>query len=259
MADEQIPPKDVLPNWKRFIRRPETGVALGVLGIAVTILLAWWFYPSVDPTYRAFPADTVARKESPRLTVAWDGVPIENLCVGRVALWNAGTQPITQDKLPTSDPLRIVPTHAVRILGVEIANSSRPTLTLDTQIVKSNEADHVQLSIHGGDAMEKGDGVAVRLLFTGDCKSDFRVEGRVIGSSGFRPVRAGGIFPVLVIESPTVLGVYLMGLFWNGRRSKVFPASISTKDRIVSIDNACVRCGFRGGRPIRLQMDCTLG
>jgi hypothetical protein len=176
--------------------------------------VAWWFYPSVDPTYRAFPADTVARKESPRLAVTWDGAPIDNLCVSRVALWNAGRQPITQDKLPTSDPLRIVPTQAVRILAVDIANSSRPTLTLDTQIVAGI---YVQLSIHGGDAMEKGEGVAVRLLFTGDCKSDFQVAGRVIGSSRFRSVvREGSLLPyfalVLIICYVTVAVIMIFNL-----------------------------------------------
>lgn len=219
MADEPIPEekaKPILAAWERFLGRPFIVATLSLLGIAITFFAGWWFYPSVDPIYRAFPGDTVARKESPRLTVTWDGTPIDNLCVSRVALWNAGNQPITQDKLPASDPVRIVPTLTVRILGVELANSSRPTLSLDTQIVKSSKADNVQLAIHGGDAMEKGEGVAVRLLFTGDCASDFRVAGRVIGSSGFRPARGMGTVPRLVLEIPLAIVILLIYLGGSG-------------------------------------------
>ena len=210
MADEsqpEVPLQSIFGRLDRFVGRPLIALALTTL---IGFGLAWWFYPSIDPTYRAYPSDTVARRESPRLTVNWDGRPIDNLCVSRVALWNAGNQPITQDKLPTTDPVRIVPTRTIHILGVELANSSRPTLSLDTQIVASDKTDNVRFAIHGGDALEKGEGVAVRLLFTGDCTSDFQVVGRVIGSSGFRPIRTWtvGSFPQLALLVPVMILLY---------------------------------------------------
>ena len=221
MVDEQLPEKP-LPIWERFIGRPSIGFIVGLVGIVATIV-TWWYYPTVDPQYRVFPADVVARRESPRLTVEWDGSPIDNLCVAKIALWNAGKEPITHDRLTDSDPLRIVPAKRLslhtteqlgatdsvtsptpggktyvhstemvietpRLLAVETANSSRPTLKLNTQIAKSDGGDIVNLAIHGGDAIEKGEGVALRILFTGDCSAKFQVAGRVIGSGGFKPV-----------------------------------------------------------------------
>jgi hypothetical protein len=189
MTNGSTPQENPLRKLERFLGRPLIVSLFGLVCMAIGVLATWYFTESIEPTYHAWPADTVARRESPRLTVAWDGTPIENLCVCRVALWNWGNKSITQDRFTTSDPLRIQPTKNIRILEVEMANSKRPTLTLDTQIVKSEGGDNVHLSIHGGDAFDKGEGVALRLLFTGDCKTDFIVTGRVTGTNGFQTTR----------------------------------------------------------------------
>jgi hypothetical protein len=112
----------------------------------------------------------------------WDNEPIDSLCVCRVAFWNDGKIPITQDRLPSSDPLRIVANKPVRILSIETVNTSRSTLSFNYTMRTGTQ--DVLLSIDGGDALERNDGVAVRLLFEGDCQTTkFQVAGRVIGSS----------------------------------------------------------------------------
>lgn len=210
MPDEPQEQKP-LPIWERFLGRPSIGFLFGLGGIVAT-LLTWYFYPKVDPTYRVWPVETVAKRESPRLTVEWDGKPIENLCICRIALWNNGKEPITQDKLPNSDPLRIV-SNDVHILAIETANSSRQTLTFDTKIAE--HADSVHIAIDGGDAMEKGDGAVFRILFTGNCKSAFTVAGRVIGSAGFQLVRAGTSYLQSVLALFWgIARIFLCGIFY---------------------------------------------
>ena len=127
----------------------------------------------------------------------WDDIPIDDLCVCRIVLWNRGKTPLGQDRLPSSDPLRIVPDHAVRFLAVEPTNTSRPTLTLQTRIdnprAPGAAGGQVLLGIAGGDALEQDEGVAVRVLFAGNCAfTGFSVPGRVIRApKGFRKSNEG--------------------------------------------------------------------
>ena len=167
-----------------WLRHPIASLIVAAICVLLGWLGNWWFSSSVQPVYRVFPTEIVARRESPRLTVEWDLRRIENLCVSKVAMWNVGKTPLSQNMLPSSDPLRIEPSKEIRFLSVEQSNSSRPTLRVGTQLSYPGS---VQVEIKDGDAIEKGEGVALRLLFTGDCSSDFVVKGRVIGASeGFK-------------------------------------------------------------------------
>ncbi|MGA2435435.1 MAG: hypothetical protein ABSG25_09130, partial [Bryobacteraceae bacterium] len=155
--------------------------ALGIAGLVAGGIFYWLSLKSVEPVYRVPSVEVVARKESPRLTMSWDGQPIEKLCVSRVEFWNKGKLPIRHDDLPSSDPLRIVATKPVRILSAETTNVSRNKLSFSLHV----EPTAVFIGINGDDALDRMDGGAIRVLFTGDCQTDFEVRGRVVGSSGF--------------------------------------------------------------------------
>jgi hypothetical protein len=153
----------------------------------------------------------VARRESPRLAVTWDGKPVDNLCVCRIGLWNEGNGPITQDRLPKSDPLRIVAPKHTHILASEIANISRQNLPIEARPTTTTQGqDAVDVQITGGDALEKLDGVAVRVFFTGDCTATFRPQGRVIGApagfvkSGRREKTPSDLLPILFSYTATI-------------------------------------------------------
>ena len=115
----------------------------------------------------------------------WDNEPIDTLCVARVAFWNQGKSSLSQDKLPSTDPLRISSSSPIKILSVETVNISRTSLPISYKIKPENKArakfdDSIVFSIEGNDALEKDDGFAAKLLFTGDCsKSHLSVQGRV--------------------------------------------------------------------------------
>jgi hypothetical protein len=167
---------------RQFLANPITSVGIGIVGVVA----AWFFYllslSRITPVYRVSPVEVVARQESPRLSVAWEGHPIPNLCVCRVAFWNEGEIPLRSSDLPLSDPLRIVPTKNVHILTAEVSNVSRRTLSLNLSLTPTA----VLVGINGNDALEEMDGAAIRVLFTGDCGTDFDMRGRVIGvASGF--------------------------------------------------------------------------
>lgn len=173
------------PNFYRAIQHPFFPVILAVGTMIGGYSLG---YSSVAPVYKGFPSSVVAKRESPRLSVSWDGTPIESLCIGRVAFWNEGNAPIRMSDLPTSDPLRIVASKPVRILSIEPTNASRNSLRIDP-IISTDASGIAYLKVLEGEAMEEDDGVAYKILFTGSCADVvFSVSGRVIGAG--RGVRA---------------------------------------------------------------------
>jgi len=160
---------------------------LAIFGIAVTLAIWWLGRSTIDPVYRTYPVEVLAKKESSRLTVLWDQMPIETLCTTKIALLNLGSEPIGSARFTTTDPIRVFTSSNVRLLAVELAHVARPTLRVQATI--ANDKRGFDFSLLGGDAFENGEGIAFRLLFTGDCSgASFVVRGRVIGTvDGFRP------------------------------------------------------------------------
>jgi hypothetical protein len=254
---------------------PTVGLAFGAVGIIATFLAYWLSLASVEPVYRVSGVEVMARKESPRLGVTWDGTPIGNLCVCRLAIWNNGKLPIRHSDLPASDPLRIVPTKTIQILAVEPVNLSRANLRLGV-VINSGRKDAepspivhsprtepitsvVYLNILGGDALERFDGAAFRVLFTGDCSATFRVEGRVVGTkSGFRLVSGakaaiGTGWETLLIASAFVLMLgqqlhRLRNAIKHWRRSNMsLRAKLRRWHRVCRRDQVGITVAFLGG------------
>ncbi len=204
---------------RTLVSHPILVFGLTLLGITISIATWWFTRATVDPVFQAYPVDTVARKESPRLSVLWDGRQVSNLCVTKVALWNEGAVALSQDRFPASDPLRISTPSNIEILAVELANSSRKTLRMSPLIASDKR--EVTITIDGGDALERGDGIAFRLLFTGDCQStSFLLLGRVVGSKyGFRRSHKNAIYSefwsVILLISGGVVGGFLTPMFLN--------------------------------------------
>jgi hypothetical protein len=209
---------------KRFIDRHATELVIGGMGIAATFLVWWLSLAKPEPRYRVSRVEVAARTETPRLGVTWDGQPIKNLCVCRIALWNHGNLPIRSTDLTSSDPLRIVPSRPVRILAVEPANVSRRTLQIERTL--SADGSYVGLNIAGSDALERGDGAAFRLLFTGDCSAGLRVTGRVVGNSdGFQAISGRKTDWVLLLAYALFLIMCFLeaGLIWRtARRDRIY-------------------------------------
>ena len=186
MDEPDQSPKNSL--FDELIRKPRFIFWWGLAIAGLSLYAGSWLSRStIEPVYKVFPIDTVARSESPRLTVSWDGRPVSNLCMAKVAIFNGGEQPLGQEKLPPSDPARIMTSGAIEILSADVIHSSRSSLNVVPTILEGKR--QVKFNILNGDALEKYDGVAFRILFTGDCAhTNFSVVGRVVGQpNGFTP------------------------------------------------------------------------
>ena len=201
--------------FEKFIAKPKFNFWWSILfAIALSVVTWWLTLAKVEPVYMTSPIEVVARKESPRLAISWDGKEIGNLCVTKIALLNTGSVPLRNDLFTESDPIRITTESRIEILDVELAHTSRPNLSASPAIQPNRR--EFRFSIDGGDAFEKNDGVAFRILSTGACAGlSFKAKGRVIGTTnGFKPLESFGNIPIK--NTPTskyeVLGIAILTL-----------------------------------------------
>jgi hypothetical protein len=191
-------------SFDKLIEKPKFNFWMGIVLAGLGLVGGWWLTrATVEPRYKVLPSETLARKESPRLSVTWDGRQIQTLCVASVIVMNKGTTPLGGGSFSTVDPVRISAVNlqrnqefktiedverVVEILSAEITHASRPNLVVDWSISKDKR--EVPFQIRGGDAFDTNDGVSFRILFSGSCRlTSFEVVGRVIGStSGFTSI-----------------------------------------------------------------------
>jgi hypothetical protein len=172
----------------RLLKHPATGSVVGVIGLLSGLLFYLWSKAEKAPAYTVSPTEVLAAigDLSSNLAIQWQGKPVPNVCITRIALWNEGNLPITSSDLPEGDPLRLVPSKPVDILFVQVEGTSRKRLIFSTRIVQDEEMKLpiVYLGITGGDGLEKMDGGEFRVVYSGDWDTEFRVEGRVVGVPG---------------------------------------------------------------------------
>lgn len=226
------------PDLREIIHSPITHFLLGIVGIVAG--LATWAVSRqvVEPTFVVFGKETVAKRESKHLTVHWDGVPIESLCIARLAFWNNGTTALRSDDWPESDPLRIFATSDARILQVEPTHASRNSIRFNTEIRGSS----VLLRLLGRDAIESGDGVAFKIFYSGNCQDTvLAVKGRVIGNArGVRQLRmfaSSDTYWLQVFMVPFI-AASLVGAVWHIAKSnqkQVIKASTASATTLVGL------------------------
>jgi hypothetical protein len=174
----------------RLLRGPILALTVALVGIGVTILIGYVFsVGNVDPCYSVSGVETIAAvlESETRLHLLWDGKDIPNVAVVRIALWNAGKQYIDAKNTVPSSPICIVPPEGVTLLSEAIVNLSRKDLALSLTRVRSETGEEVlQVDLLGDEALERGDGAVVQVLYSGPSDGEWRVAGRIKGDvSGF--------------------------------------------------------------------------
>ncbi len=235
---QQPSPPD--PAWKRLLSNStfQGGISIValVVGVTLTFLQPWLFRSTVDPVYTLLGTNVVAERRFPRLAVQWDGQAIENLCVSRVAIWNAGNTPIRSDQFIQSNPIRVVPLAATRILNADTIHASRHDLPVSIEIGDERK---IHLRFGSDEALEQNDGIVLRILHSGQSCSTvgFRVEGRVIGNKdGFRAYSTVGwdISPVRVLGWLSFAGsLFLILASLSALSSKVLPRAPKVSDVLI--------------------------
>jgi len=166
----------------RVIRNPVTQIALGVI-------VAWGFFYFVErkeivPRYAVSEPELIAERtaDAPGLQLFWEGEEIKNVYSTKIVIWNAGRQFLDKSSMSSTDPLRVVYPSDIKILYAKFVKTSRNNLTLDVTDRTHQGMNALEINIVGDEALERGDGGLLKILFIGPPTDDFVVTGRIKGS-----------------------------------------------------------------------------
>lgn len=172
-----------LRRLRMILRNPLTNL---VIGIVTTVFFFWLTAKGVEPVYLA--SEAVQASATDTAFELFNSTPQTEKCISKVAFWNHGNSPLTQNLLTGADPLRITASTPVRIVRIRTIHSSRPTLRFgfDTRRPPDQQGRDIYMTIMDGDALDGLDGGAFEIDFIGTCTTQFRVFGRVIGADRIR-------------------------------------------------------------------------
>src|SRR5438046_2979764 len=102
-----------LRRLKLVLRNPLTNL---VIGIVTAGIFFWLSTNGVQPVYLATEAIQVSDTDA--AFELFKSTPQTEKCTTRLAFWNHGNTPLTQNLLTAADPLRIVSSNPVRIVQI---------------------------------------------------------------------------------------------------------------------------------------------
>lgn len=162
-----------------------------IIQLMLGFILSWGLFFFVErkevlPRYAVREPELLAEQtaEAPGLQLFWEGEEIENVYSTDIVVWNAGRQFLDEGSISSTDPLRVVYPSDIEILYAEFIRTSRATLKLNVIDRGEQWMNALVIDIVGDDALERGEGGLLRVLFVGPSSGDFSVTGRVKGSRG---------------------------------------------------------------------------
>lgn len=187
---------DLLKKTTTFVSHPLFGLFTFIAGLIFTLI---FFYSveliEVKPVYSVNVINSIASQtlDEPDFKIFWKEEEIKNLNSVEVAIWNNGKQFLDKDNISDSDPIKIIIPDGVKVLKVDIVKTSRPELSFNcTYFPSKDNIKNVIIDIVGDEALEKSDGLMIKIYFTGSSEEEFIVTGRIFGSKqGFTKVHWG--------------------------------------------------------------------
>jgi hypothetical protein len=165
--------------------------------IAALVFSCFFFYfvelKEIKPVYSIDEINSIASQtaDAPDFKIFWKDKEINNLKSVEITLWNNGKQYIDNNSISGTDPIQIEFPDGIEVLNVDLVKTSRPELNFNYTYFPSNEdRKSIIINIVGDEALEKFDGVKMKIYFTGVIEEEFVVKGRVFGSKqGFTKVK----------------------------------------------------------------------
>lgn len=157
------------------------GLALGVVGIVVSVFLALRYAEKKKPTcYSETYLKIAASEDAPAdIQIAYKGTPVERVSSTVVWFWNGGRRPIKRDDFPQTHPLRLrLSDHGGHstILDFAVRKVSREAVNL--AVAKEGEAT-LQMTF---DFLDLDDGFVIEVQHTGSAWSSAELTGVILGA-----------------------------------------------------------------------------
>ena len=169
-----------------------------------------------QPVYTTGPTEVLARtdKQASRLTILWDRIPIEDVCIARVAFWNAGQQYIDSGdfisaiNIQASKPIIFLyAEQQVSRSGVGVTIPEQPLAREGVKLTQT-----ISLGPPVGEAFEHDDGVALKIIFSGAADTRFSVQSRIKGvPQGFQELDLQSVNPATRWLAGVFLALFAVG------------------------------------------------
>ena len=152
---------------------------IAIIGVITAVFYYYRGKKVKSPCYaiRSFniAKDLVSKIES--LEMLYDGKPIKNLTVTKIAFWNAGRDTINREDIPTTEPLIIRINEECKILDAKIHSIKN----LANQLSISTSEDQLSSNINF-EYLDRGDGGVFQLIHTDINDENIEVHGLIKGA-----------------------------------------------------------------------------
>ena len=159
-------------------------ILIGIVGILLAIIfyfkgkkykvIKYWIFS------KTIIGDLNSRLEG--LEVIYKGVKQKWVGVSTITIWNAGTETINSDEIVESRPLSIMVPSTVKILDVNIVNSTDESLGFNLKEIQTNHDQSAQILKIDFDYIDRKDGTIVQIVHDNgkgvrDIKVDCKIKG----------------------------------------------------------------------------------
>ena len=200
----------VADPWFAFI-----SFLIAIIGVITAIFFYYRGKKVKSPCYaiRSFNIvkDLVSKIES--LEMLYDGKPIKNLTVTKIAFWNAGSDTINYRDIPTTEPLIIRITKGCKILNAKIHSMNNPANRLSISTSEDQLSSKIEFEY-----LDKGEGGIFQLIHTDISDMNIEIHGLIKGAGSPTRIYIPNIKPNLIPFgsnkkiSRIILAIMLFGL-----------------------------------------------
>lgn len=157
-----------------------------VSAIVLSFLIAWVFYilsiKDKEPLYYISNPKVIAEKIDKEITILWKQDTVQNLKSINLSIWNNGREVIDYNDFTVTSPLTLFNNGQVNILKIESLSRSRKNIHFKPTI----KNDSIGFVLSNQEALERGDGESVSVIYTSIKDGEWNLTGRVKGAkNGF--------------------------------------------------------------------------
>jgi hypothetical protein len=177
------------------------GLIVGILGLVAAYAFFRKSRRVKEPSYSIRNTELIRNLSTKleKLKITYNGEPILNLGITKLAFWNTGRETITTEDIPEGDRLRISIEGNGKILDAKIIEHSNPANKFSISLAEDRKA-----AILTFDYIDEYEGAIVELLYTTQSSDVPSFEGSVKGAGRPRQKR--------VVSTSELWLLFLFGL-----------------------------------------------
>lgn len=150
---------------------------LGVIGIILAFL---FYFKSIREKRPVYTKQTIrlinqALSALKNIEIKYNSVPVQNLSLTKIALWNSGKESIRNTDISSSEPLLITTNGRTIIYGFEVSYQKKVN---NVQVTKVNE-ESLGISF---EFLDFNDGLVLDVFHSGSSSGDIVIKGTLIGA-----------------------------------------------------------------------------